>query len=328
MAAAAPGWARARPRAAAPLARAAAAGTAGRCWRWSTRSRPTTTSCAAGCAAGGVDPDRDVELVVIPPPQMVERLEAGEIDGFCVGEPWNQVAVRPWQRPPGDDLARHLAGCHGEGAGRHRRLGERAPGDAAALVARPGRGLRLGRPAREPARGGPPPGRASSMSGVPLEAIAYPLLGLVQEAPDVPPRSLPEAHVFHRARREPPRARMRWLRARDGARGQLDRVPTSRGARASSAPTCTGLPSRQAETAGFLCIAQIVGATRCRRRTADSLSRAGGTALASALVQQRPTRGACAKRSRFTVRKADPGRAGRVMRLFCFGAFANGTSRR
>ncbi|HKJ08261.1 MAG TPA: CmpA/NrtA family ABC transporter substrate-binding protein [Gammaproteobacteria bacterium] len=44
--------------------------------------------------AAGVDPDRDVRIVVVPPPQMVARLRAGEIDGFCVGEPWNSVAVR------------------------------------------------------------------------------------------------------------------------------------------------------------------------------------------------------------------------------------------
>ncbi|ADG10526.1 CmpA/NrtA family ABC transporter substrate-binding protein [Caulobacter segnis] len=43
-------------------------------------------------AQGGIDPDRDVRLVVIPPPRMVERMRAGEIDGFCVGAPWNAVA--------------------------------------------------------------------------------------------------------------------------------------------------------------------------------------------------------------------------------------------
>jgi NitT/TauT family transport system ATP-binding protein/nitrate/nitrite transport system substrate-binding protein len=43
-------------------------------------------------AEGGVNPDRDVRLVVIPPPRMVERMRAGEVDGFCVGAPWNAVA--------------------------------------------------------------------------------------------------------------------------------------------------------------------------------------------------------------------------------------------
>jgi two-component system, oxyanion-binding sensor len=42
--------------------------------------------------AGGVDPDEDVRLVVLPPPYMVESLANGHIDGFCVGAPWNSVA--------------------------------------------------------------------------------------------------------------------------------------------------------------------------------------------------------------------------------------------
>ncbi len=44
-------------------------------------------------AACGVRPDHDVEIVTIPPPFCADALEAGEVDGICVGEPWNQVAV-------------------------------------------------------------------------------------------------------------------------------------------------------------------------------------------------------------------------------------------
>jgi two-component system, oxyanion-binding sensor len=44
-------------------------------------------------AASGIDPDQDVRLVVIPPPLLVDALRAGQIDGFCVGEPWSSVAV-------------------------------------------------------------------------------------------------------------------------------------------------------------------------------------------------------------------------------------------
>jgi ABC-type nitrate/sulfonate/bicarbonate transport system substrate-binding protein len=43
----------------------------------------------AGC---DIDPDRDLQLVVIPPPQMVRALRDGSIDGFCVGAPWGAVA--------------------------------------------------------------------------------------------------------------------------------------------------------------------------------------------------------------------------------------------
>jgi len=45
-------------------------------------------------ASAGIDPDRDIELMVIPPSQMVENLASGNIDGFCVGEPWNGLAVK------------------------------------------------------------------------------------------------------------------------------------------------------------------------------------------------------------------------------------------
>ena len=44
-------------------------------------------------AAGGVDPDEDVRLVVLPPPFMVDSITSGQIDGFCVGAPWNSIAV-------------------------------------------------------------------------------------------------------------------------------------------------------------------------------------------------------------------------------------------
>ena len=45
-------------------------------------------------ASGGIDPDLDVSLTVIPPPQMVSNLKAGNIEGYCSGEPWNSRAVQ------------------------------------------------------------------------------------------------------------------------------------------------------------------------------------------------------------------------------------------
>lgn len=44
-------------------------------------------------ASQGIHPLNDVDSVVVPPPQMVAHLEAGRIDGFCVGEPWGASAV-------------------------------------------------------------------------------------------------------------------------------------------------------------------------------------------------------------------------------------------
>jgi two-component system, oxyanion-binding sensor len=44
-------------------------------------------------AGGGIDPDQDVCLRVVPPPLMADQLYHGHLDGFCVGEPWNTVAA-------------------------------------------------------------------------------------------------------------------------------------------------------------------------------------------------------------------------------------------
>jgi nitrate/nitrite transport system substrate-binding protein len=43
--------------------------------------------------SGGIDPDKDVSLITIPPPQMVANMKVGKMDGFCVGEPWNARAI-------------------------------------------------------------------------------------------------------------------------------------------------------------------------------------------------------------------------------------------
>ncbi len=44
-------------------------------------------------AAGGIDPDKDIETIVVPPPQMVANMKVGTMDCFCVGEPWNEQLV-------------------------------------------------------------------------------------------------------------------------------------------------------------------------------------------------------------------------------------------
>ncbi|NBB48755.1 ABC transporter substrate-binding protein [Rhizobium sp. CRIBSB] len=44
-------------------------------------------------AAGGIDPDKDVSTIVVPPPQMVANMKVGNMDAFCVGEPWNEQLV-------------------------------------------------------------------------------------------------------------------------------------------------------------------------------------------------------------------------------------------
>jgi nitrate/nitrite transport system ATP-binding protein len=44
-------------------------------------------------AAGDINPDKDIQLEVISPPQMVAALKSRSIDGYCVGGPWNTRAV-------------------------------------------------------------------------------------------------------------------------------------------------------------------------------------------------------------------------------------------
>lgn len=44
-------------------------------------------------AAGGIDPDSDIKVIVVPPPQMVANMKVGTMDCFCVGEPWNEQLV-------------------------------------------------------------------------------------------------------------------------------------------------------------------------------------------------------------------------------------------
>jgi ABC-type nitrate/sulfonate/bicarbonate transport system substrate-binding protein len=58
--------------------------------------------------AAGIDPGRDLSIVVVPPAQLFRNLVAGTLDGFCAGEPWNSLAVREkagWCAAVSTDLA-------------------------------------------------------------------------------------------------------------------------------------------------------------------------------------------------------------------------------
>lgn len=148
-------------------------------------------------AAAGIDPDRDIRIVVIPPPQMVARLRAGEIDGFCVGEPWNSLAVQGGHGHiaiTSDQLWRHkpekVLGVTQEWADRHphtlralvraiMRAGEWLDdpahrGEAAALLARP------------------------EYVGVKQPLLDLPLHGELIFDPGAAPVAQPDFNVFHR----------------------------------------------------------------------------------------------------------------------------------
>ena len=44
-------------------------------------------------ASAGINPLKDSKIITVPPPQMVANMRIGNMDGFCVGEPWNQRAI-------------------------------------------------------------------------------------------------------------------------------------------------------------------------------------------------------------------------------------------
>lgn len=44
-------------------------------------------------ASGGIHPLKDVKVITVPPPQMVANMRVGNMDGYCVGEPWNHRAI-------------------------------------------------------------------------------------------------------------------------------------------------------------------------------------------------------------------------------------------
>lgn len=98
--------------------------------------------------AGHIDPDKDVRLVVVPPPFMVWTLRTGQLDGFCVGAPWNALAVATGAGTilhQGPDIVRDgpekVLACRAEWARSHEdevRALAGAVGDASRWAAVPG----------------------------------------------------------------------------------------------------------------------------------------------------------------------------------------------
>ncbi len=81
------------PKALLPFVRAAKA--AGRPMRFAMTFPPGTHAMWLRyfLGAGGIDPDKDVALITVPPAQMVANMKVGAMDGYCVGEPWNARAI-------------------------------------------------------------------------------------------------------------------------------------------------------------------------------------------------------------------------------------------
>ncbi len=149
-------------------------------------------------AAGGIDPDADVRLVVIPPPLMVESLRAGHIHGFCVGEPWNSLAVEAgigrivatkaeiWRMSP-----EKVLGVQASWAEAH-------PDALASLIRAHRQGGDLVRPAREPGRPHGLPEPRPLYGRVGGDPVAHPRRAHPAGRPDGPVREVPDFILFHR----------------------------------------------------------------------------------------------------------------------------------
>lgn len=176
-------------------------------------------------AEAGIDPDYDLELVVVPPPQMVDSLRRRRIDGFCVGEPWNSLAVEEGQ---GRIL---IAGCEILEHTQEKVLGvseawaERYPATHLALVAALSEAARwLDEPEHqaEAAR----ILSAPEYVGLPDEWLRPSLSGRPRFARGESPRRLPEFLMFHRqGANRPSRSQGLWLLQQMQRWGQAPSIP-------------------------------------------------------------------------------------------------------
>ncbi len=162
-------------------------------------------------AAAGIDPDREVRLVVVPPPQMPNHLRARNIAGFCVGEPWNGHVVQEglgrtlitsyeiWNNHP-----EKVYGVTAEWAERHPESHQAvlmALIEASRWLDEPENRLEAAEIiAAEP------------YLDVALEVVEGPLAGRFQYARDRVPRPLADFHVFYRyAANFPWRSHAAWF---------------------------------------------------------------------------------------------------------------------
>lgn len=175
-------------------------------------------------AAAGIDPDNDVRMIVIPPPQMVANLRSGNMDGYCVGEPWNMRAVdmgigrvvitnyEIWNNNPEKVL------------GVTREWAERHPNTHRAMI---GALIEANRWMDDPGNREEVVRIISRRSYVnaPEHVVAMSMTGTLQFTPDGGPREFPDFNVFHRyAATFPWRSHAAWFITQMIRWGQLDRA--------------------------------------------------------------------------------------------------------
>jgi two-component system, oxyanion-binding sensor len=147
--------------------------------------------------AGGLDPDRDIKIIVLPPEQMGDSLARGIIDGFCVGEPWNTLAVQQgigaiaaigydiWNNAPEKVLA-VTESWHQHNPSTHLRL-RLALMEACAILREPAQRERVADILSSP-----------DYLGLPIKSLLPSLTGTLQVAKHLAPVERPDFHVFSR----------------------------------------------------------------------------------------------------------------------------------
>jgi nitrate/nitrite transport system substrate-binding protein len=162
-------------------------------------------------AAAGIHPDKDVRLVVVPPPKMVMQLQAGNIHGYCVGEPWNSQAVKLgighvlitnyeiWNNMP-----EKVLGVNQEWADSYPHTHQavlRALLEACRWLDQPENRLIAAQWLAQP-----------HYVGASLDVVKMSMLGTFQYHPDQEPQKFPDFNVFHRyAANFPWRSQAAWF---------------------------------------------------------------------------------------------------------------------
>ncbi|MCG5242553.1 CmpA/NrtA family ABC transporter substrate-binding protein [Azospirillum doebereinerae] len=177
----------------------------------------------AWLASAGIDPDRDVRLITVPPPRMVASLKAGDIVGFCVGEPWNSLAVAEgvgrvlmtghafWNNGP-EKVLGVLASWADAHPNTHRALVRALIQAQAWLDADPANRMEAAALLAQP-----------RYLGLPQVVLERSLTGRFLFGPGEAAVELPDFHVFHRyAASFPWRSHALWLFAQMVRWGQLD----------------------------------------------------------------------------------------------------------
>ncbi|GGB25123.1 nitrate ABC transporter substrate-binding protein [Tistrella bauzanensis] len=174
-------------------------------------------------ASAGIDPDQDLRIIVIPPPQMVANLRAGNCDGYCVGEPWNERAVEAgigkvaitsvelWANQP-EKVLGVAADWAAANPATHKAM----------LRAVISAGQWLDDPANRPEGADIIAGRA--YVNAPAEVVRMSMTGTFRYAADEAPRPLPDFNVFSRhAANFPWLSHAEWTLTQMIRWGQIDR---------------------------------------------------------------------------------------------------------